>query len=249
LLSQGVDKIIDESFFRRSEKNSKWGAHDGVVLDFLIDFLDKESPPFFSTVLTLSNHEPFEVPGERYFPEKDLPSQFRSTAYYTDQSLANFFRKARERRWYNNTLFVLVADHGHYLPENVTNKLVPERFQIPMLLFGNPIENTWRGRRISGVGSQTDIAKTLLTQLGIKTDDFKFGRDLLSSKASSKNEGFAFFSYFGGFGVVEGDCKLVYDANAKKTIFEANCENQEMVLKNGKAFMQIVYQTFLDGIF
>jgi phosphoglycerol transferase MdoB-like AlkP superfamily enzyme len=246
LLNQGTQKIIDERAFRHSEKNSKWGAHDGVVLDFLVDFLDKEPTPFFSTVLTLSNHEPFEIPGERHFLGDDLPSQFRSTAYYTDKSLEGFFQKAQEREWYHNTLFVLVADHGHHLPENLTNKLVPERFHIPMLLFGAPLSDTWRGRRVSQVGSQTDMAKTLLTQLGIKADDFEFGRDLFSSGVFSKSTGFAFFSYAGGFGVVEGDCKLVYELHMKQTIFETHCENREETLKKGKAFMQVVYQKFLE---
>ncbi|MCL2625627.1 MAG: LTA synthase family protein [Cystobacterineae bacterium] len=242
LLSQGTDKLIDGNFFQRNEKNSKWGAHDGVVLDFLVDFLDKESPPFFSTFLTLSNHEPFEVPGESYFSGDDLQSKFRSTAYYTDKSLEDFFKKAQQREWYPNTLFVLVADHGHYLPENLTNRLIPERFHIPMLFFGNPIAEAWRGKRVSEVGSQTDIAKTLLAQLGMRANEFEFGRDLLSSE----HTGFAFFSYVGGFGVVEDGCKLVYDVNMKKTIFETSCDNTEETLKKGKAFMQIVYQKFLD---
>ena len=242
LLSQGTDKLIDEGFFRRSEKNSKWGAHDGVVLDFLVDFLDKEPLPFFSTVLTLSNHEPFEVPGERHFSGDDLQSKFRSTAYYTDKSLEVFFRKAKEREWYKNTLFILVADHGHHLPEHLTNRLIPERFHIPILFFGEPMKDTWRGVRISQIGSQTDIAKTLLVQLGMGADDFEFGRDIFSIE----NSGLAFFSYVGGFGVVEGSCQLVYDTNVKRVVFEINCEDKEAALRKGKAFMQVVYQRFLD---
>jgi phosphoglycerol transferase MdoB-like AlkP superfamily enzyme len=165
ILSHKTDDIIDKKSFEAKDMNSKWGAHDDVMLKRNVKYLADVKQPFFSYVQTLSNHEPFELPTPPHFPGEDLSNKFRSTAYYTDASLAEYFKEAQKYVWYTKTLFILVADHGHRLPRNDADPFEPQKYHIPLLFFGDAIKPEYRGMRIKKLGNQTDIATTLLAQL------------------------------------------------------------------------------------
>ena len=96
-----------------------------------------------------------------------MEDKFRSTAYYTDSCVGAYIHEAKKQSWYKNTLFVLVADHGHRLPKNEFENYHPNRYRIPLLFYGDVIKPGFRGTKITKVGNQTDIAATLLNQLRI----------------------------------------------------------------------------------
>ena len=136
LITAGVEKIIDKNSFDKSQMNSKWGAHDGFLFTKVLEEFKQKKSPFASVVLTLSSHEPFEIPVKSPYNGNDLPSQFRKAAHYTDQCLKDFFDKAKKEAWYKNTLFVLVADHGHRLPKEYNTAYELKKFRIPLVFFG-----------------------------------------------------------------------------------------------------------------
>ena len=107
--------MVGKEAFEAKDMNSKWGAHDHVVFDKAFRHLQKQSQPFFSMIFTLSSHEPFEIPMEPQFPGKKLEELYLSSLYYSDQSLGNFVRKIKKMPWYDNTLVIVLADHGHRL--------------------------------------------------------------------------------------------------------------------------------------
>nr|MDQ3017728.1 sulfatase-like hydrolase/transferase [Bacteroidota bacterium] len=140
LLNAHFKTIVDKYGFDEDQLSTKWGAHDEFVFQRQLDDLRSVSQPFLSVLLTLSSHEPFEVPMETKFPGKNESDKFRNAAYYTDRCLGEYFRKAKLEPWFDNTLFILVADHGHRLPKK-TNLNLPQAKRIPLLFYGNVLRD------------------------------------------------------------------------------------------------------------
>ena len=176
ILSHGYKKLIDKHSFDAKDMNSKWGAYDEKVFLKNLSDLDQEKQPFFSTILTLTNHEPFELPSEPRFKGDDVDSKFRSTSFYTDSCLGAYINAAKQKNWYKNTLFVIIADHGHRIPGNLT-EYDPDRYRIPLLFFGELIKPEFKGTRVNKTGSQTDLAATLLNQLNIDSKRYFWSKD------------------------------------------------------------------------
>lgn len=245
LLSHKVSKIVDKYSFADSEMNSKWGAHDDVMLKRNVKELNHERQPFFSYVQTLSNHEPFEVPGKPQFPGEDLPNKFRSTAYYTDASLKEYFDEAKRQPWYKNTLFILVADHGHRLPLNHSEPYNPRKYHIPLLFFGDAIQPKYRGQRISKLGNQNDLATTLMAQLNLRHKQFKWSKNLLNPYSKE----FAFFDWDDGMGFILPGQAVSYDNAGKRVTYTkkptAPKSETDKALLLGKAFLQEVFTEYM----
>ncbi len=237
LLNGGYDKLIDKHAFPAESYNSKWGAHDHVLFERVLQDLNHEKKPFFSTIYTLSSHEPFEIPIEPKFPGSDNAAKFRNSVYYTDWALGRFIEKAKQQPWWANTLVVLVADHGHPLPGDDANYL-PSKFRIPFILTGGAL--SVKGTEIATVGDQTSVAPTLLHQLGMPYEEFKWGQNLLSPKAKP----FAFYVFNDGFGCVTPDGVVTFDNVGRKIILkDENVTDQQ--LEYGKAFMQYSFEDFI----
>lgn len=243
ILSHGYDRLVDQNAFFSAEKNSKWGTHDHIVFNRQLSELSRYPQPFFSTLLTLSNHEPFELPGKPRYSGTAVEDKFRSTAFYTDSVLYNFIQKAKRTTWYNKTLFIIVADHGHRLPLNKHDVFDPGRFRIPLLFFGNVIKNEYRGKRFNKIGSQTDIAATLLAQLNISSEKYNWSRDLLNTSKE-----FAFFDWDNGFGIVTPEQSISFDNIGKNIIYRQNTgySRNDSLLSMGKAYMQSVFQHYIN---
>lgn len=236
LLQQGFEKIIDHNDFDESEKNSKWGAHDHVVFNRLLTDLDSTRVPFFTTLFTLSSHEPFEVPGSTVIPGDDSEHKFLNSLHYADASLGNFIQEAKTKPWWNNTLVVILADHGHPLPKTDGGRSA--EFRIPMLWLGGALEN--QGFRVDSLGSQTDLAATLLAQLGYGTTEFSWSNDLFQKGRSP----YAFYSFNNGFGWVRPRGTLVYDNVGKRTLETKGTMNNNDI-ETGKAYLQLLFGDYL----
>jgi phosphoglycerol transferase MdoB-like AlkP superfamily enzyme len=243
VMSHAYDKLIDKHEFASDDMNSKWGAYDGKVFEKQLKDLNQQKQPFFSTLLSLTNHEPFELPVKPKFPGEDLKNRFKSTAFYTDSCLGAFIQSAAKQAWYKNTLFVVVADHGHRLPKDEFENWHPRRYRIPLIMFGDVLKPGFRGKKISKFGGQTDIAKTVLNQLKMDSSPFKWSKDLLNPHSAD----FAFFDWDNGFGWATPTQILTFDNVSKQVIYRENKTEQDTELENrGKAYLQKVYQTYLD---
>lgn len=182
VLNQGFDRILDQDAFNASPVRGRWGVHDEVVLNGNLADLDTAQEPFFSVVVTLSNHEPFDVPGKPRFSGNDDASKFRNAAKYADEALGAYFKMARTKKWYDHTLFILVADHGHELPLH-RNIIYPAGRHIPLLFTGGALIDSCRGQRVSKMGGHHDVPATLIAQLGTNAADFTWSKDLLDPAA------------------------------------------------------------------
>lgn len=242
LVSAGIDDIVDKNNFSKEQMNSKWGAHDGYLFDKVLKDLATKKEPFLSVVLTLSSHEPFEIPVPSTFNKKDLPSKFKKAAHYTDQCLNDFIQKAKKESWYKNTLFVIVADHGHRLPREYKTAYDVLKFRIPLVFYGEVIKDEYKRKQITKVGSQTDIAVTLLNQLNISDSSYKWSKDMLNKNAKS----FAFYTYDNGLGWVDDFNRYTMDNITKELTSRRNYSKKtDEQMMNGKAYMQLVFTEYL----
>lgn len=246
LLSHDYQKIIDVKSFASGEVGSVWGAYDGVTFAKQLQYLNQAKQPFFSTLLTLSNHEPFDLPQKGKFGDQTIENKFRSTSFYTDQALWQFIENAKKQPWYTNTIFIVVADHGHRLPKSTNEIYNPARYHIPLLFFGGALKTSYKGKRIDTFGNQVDIATTLLNQLNASDTAFHYSKNLLSPSVKS----FGFYSWDNGFGYIDKNQAVSYDPVGKKIIFtvpEYLPENKkEKSLIKAKALMQNIYGDFLN---
>ncbi len=244
ILSHSYQKLIDKNSFEKKDMNSKWGAYDGLVFNRQLKELNQSKQPFFSTILSLTNHEPYEVPGKAKFGTTDNISKFKSTAYYTDSCINAYLVEAKKQEWYKNTLFIFVADHGHALPKNKYEVFEPERYHIPLLFYGEVIKNEFKGRKFDNIGSQQDIPSTLLSQLNIPTKDFLWSKNLLNPY--TKN--FAFFTWDNGLGFIKDNLCVTFDNVGKTIVYNSNPQNVLLTnqnLKLGQAYLQTVYEQFI----
>ena len=241
LLSHDIKKIIEKSSFDKKYLNSSWGAFDGPVYQRMGQELAGERQPFFATMLTLTNHEPFGLPVPPHFKGGTTEDKFRSTAFYADSCLGAFVNYAKTQSWYQNTLFIVVADHGHFLPRTDLEIFDPRRYRIPLLFFGPAVKKEFKGHTIHHVGGQTDIARTLLTQLGMDASPFVWSKDLLNPFSKQ----FAFFNWDHGFSFITPKDTVAFDAVGNQVLgYRVSSESPELIA--GKSFMQEVYQQYME---
>lgn len=214
---------------------SKWGVHDQYVFDRAFTECDSAQQPFAKVMLTLSSHEPFDVPMEKFIKGDDMESLFLNSCHYTDKCLGAFIQKAEQQDWWKNTLVVLVADHGHRLPYNKELKS-KERFRIPMLWLGGALAK--RDTIITMYASQTDIANTLLAQLNKTEDDFIFSKNILAPNAKQ----FAVYFFNDGYGFVQPGKHIVYD-NAGKQFFKTDGASEKNI-DVSKAYQQTLFEDY-----
>jgi phosphoglycerol transferase MdoB-like AlkP superfamily enzyme len=223
LRAGGIEKVVSMNDFSRAERKQQWGAPDNVVYDRVLEEVQKDSEvskgsegskaedgPFFKVVLSLSSHEPFDVPS---FNRLEHP--FANSFAFADSCLGRFIDqlKADSRIW-EDLLVVVLPDHCSYYPENLEFQ-EPDRYHIPMIWTGGALRLPQAAdgteiHAIDALGDQTDLSATLLGQLGIHHEDFNFSKDLLDSTTPR----YAFYDYPDGFGLLAD----VYDSTGVRTI-------------------------------
>lgn len=172
-LNNGFQQVLDEKDYENPVFYGSWGVSDEDLFNRAHQrFKELGNQPFFSLVFTSSNHSPFDLPAGRVTPETG-PEAGRHTAIkYADYAVGKFFDEARKAAYWENTVFLLIADHNS---RTYGDALVPiERFHIPGLILGGNIEP----RRVPGITSQIDMLPTLLSLAGIDSDHPAIGHDL-----------------------------------------------------------------------
>ena len=228
LVSQGYQHIISDANFPIEDKLSKWGVPDHIVAARMMEDIkaqQNEKRPMLRILQTSSSHEPFEVPYHR------LKDKRLNAFAYTDSVMGAIVREYRKLPRWKNTLIVFVPDHVGGYKENL-NDHDRSRYQIPLILAGGVIS---RPMKVGIIGSQHDIAATLLGQLGVEHREFTFSKNMMSD-ATPK---FAFFAVNDAFGIVSEENSLIYDNRAKRIVYDKG--EKGFNLKRGQAYLQKLY--------
>lgn len=240
--TNNFQQILSQSDFPVLSKTTKWGVDDGKMFEKAIEEIRKLPTPFFSYLITLTSHEPYDIPEEPHFKEEGTAAKFMSSIYYVDQQIGNFMAKAKKEPWFKNTVFIFCADHGHRYPYN-REILMPAVHHIPLLFYGEALLDSLNGERIKSFGSQTDISSTLLNQLNINANDFKWSNDLLNP--SRKN--FAYYSFDDGFGWVSPADTIAYNNHPPQLIFQSDIKRTfHPCVDTAKAYLQLLYNAYLE---
>lgn len=232
LLTTGYRRTFSEADFPSEQRNdSKWGVHDEYAFEKTLHHIAQKDTlnPWMVTLLTLSSHEPWEVP---YAQVKDDP--IVNAFAYLDSCIGNFITQFKTLDAWKNSIVVFIPDHGHNhgLADDV---VMVEKNRIPLIITGGALQER---KTVEVVCNQSDLAATLLGQMGINHDDFLMSRDVLSDTYTYP---FAINSWSQGIVMTDYMGSTVYDLNTKKvskTLDLPSSSHEQHI----KAYMQKAYE-------
>lgn len=203
--------------------------------------INEQKEPFIECAFTGSTRSPYDYPGHKNGTWEGEEKKFMNSVIYADQSLHEFMESTKKQDWYDNTLFVIVADHGHASPY-VSNPSDSEFYRIPLLLYGPALKPEAKGMVVEKVGSQADIARTLLYQMKVDPkDDYPWSKDLLNPNVPE----FALHTTTRGFGWVTPKGRFTFHLDYQRYLvntFDADLISKER--KRCDALMQLLYQHY-----
>ena len=232
LLSKGYQQITSDVDFTSEERSScSWGANDGITFNRLYrELLQRKGGPWHTAFLTLSSHEPFDVPCHRF--EDPVANAFA----YTDSCLGSFVDRLKATPVWDSLLIVCVPDHGFVYPDGASPH-APRIHHIPMLWLGGAVRQPMR---VDKLMNQTDLAATLLAQMHLDHSHFSYSRNVLGS---GYRYPFVFYTFNNGFAFIDSTGFSVYDNTGKHLLHEDNAtpDVSDRRLDKGKAFLQTLY--------
>ena len=228
-----------------------WGVADEHLFDLVIDQIDREKTahperPVFVHVMTTSNHRPYTYPPNRI----DIPSgSGRDGAVkYSDYAIGRFIDSARKKPWFDDTLFVLTADHG--ANARGTMSIPVDKYLIPLLVYS---PKNVKPARVDRLMSQIDIAPTLLGLLDFSYLSKFFGRDILRADPSTDR---AFVANYQTLGYLEGDRMIVLQPGKKVDMLRMTPQGpvpmsavDPALAREAIAFYQAASYAFRSGLY
>ncbi len=184
-LGNGFEKIHDEPTFENPAFHGTWGVSDEDLVRKANDvFISHGDKPFFSLILSTSNHSPYEFPDGRIELYENPKQTHFNAIKYADYAIGLFFDLAKREEYYRNTIFLVVADHNSHVRGN---EHVPiSKFHIPGLVIGPNVP----AKTIETLASQIDMVPTLFHFAGLDTEHPMIGRDLMTLPAGSPGRAF-----------------------------------------------------------
>jgi phosphoglycerol transferase MdoB-like AlkP superfamily enzyme len=238
------DDIADMNDFESDIPRGRLSIADEYVYEEFLHRLNNYKTPFFSFMFTGSSHSPFDMP----MPKKAIQhggeyKEYFNAIYYSDSCLGSFIENAKKQQWYENTLFVMIADHSHSTPRGyIWNS--GDRRRIPLLFFGPLVKPEFKARSNDKLYAQIDFPATLLKQFGYSAESFRWSKNMMNPH--TKN--FAYYSFDNGIGWVSPDGKYAWDHDMNR-FFENEYRNRKRGasdLINGKAYLQELFREYSE---
>ncbi len=226
----GFSSVLGGDAFPKSMYTSAWGVPDEHLLR--PDLMPSERP-FFSTVLTLSSHEPWEVPMQR------LADARLNSFAYTDSCLGALIDGLKASPVWDSLLVIVVPDHGIIFADgmNTANIAIPH---IPMLWLGGALAHT--GVVVDRLMSQSDLAATLLAQMHLSAADFPFSRNVLGSGYPARKQ-FAVHSDKNRLNYITPEGAYFYDCVTRNVtpLLDAPADSVEARRTDIEALLRVLY--------
>ena len=225
LIAGGFEHLVWEKDYTSDErKTAKWGVRDDITFQTVYNLLTApHDKPQFIGYSTLSSHEPWDVPIHVKADEKE------NAFYYLDQCIAQFMERLRKTPQWKNTLIVLLPDHS----------ISPNR-KMPADVLPNHIPFVWTGGAVNGhhaydmICNQTDLVATLLAQMGLPHDEFRWSRDVLSPDYEYP---FEWYTYDNGYSIADSTGFWTYDFDARHVVANQTTDAARLE-RLGKAILQ-----------
>ena len=239
LTDVGFDRLVDENDLDLTP-TGKLGIHDEAMFPYFLSEIQKAKRPYFYGLFTQSTHSPYDMPAE---PLPGYDDGYVTSMHYADEHLGKFVQGIRELADYENTIVVFIADHGR---ANIYNQNTYDEkyFHIPLLIWGGALDSNYVGKRIEKVGSQADLAKTLLNQLGVDSSPFHWSKDLLDPTT----QGWAVCTSTLSYGWKDKEGYTVYhmiDGRLVQSPYQEQAQIDQ-ALKKCRAVMEAMYREFVE---
>lgn len=209
---------FDDYYGRNEYGNDKdfdgtWGIFDGPFLQYTAKTLNKYEEPFAAVIFTLSSHHPYSLPDGYKIVGLDNATPFEKTVRYVDDALRSFFATVSQYEWFENTLFVITADHVSPEHSFETYKNIKGTYQVPIAFYS---KETIENHNTKEIAQHIDIGVSILSALNIDEEVFSFGRNIFDSiqKPNYINYLNNIYQYYDGQYLLESDgenIKAVYD--------------------------------------
>ena len=229
LVTTGWERLQWKADYTNEEQNSaKWGVRDDITFNTLyeqiaaIDTSATHTRHLFG-FSTLSSHEPWDVPLKKL--DQPIPNAF----YYLDTCIGHFIDRLKKLPQWDNLLIIFLPDHS--IDYGPYTEALQVRNKIPMVWAGGAVKAP---RKITQLCNQTDLAATLLAQLRLPHDQFRWSRDVLSA---SYRYPFAVHNYNNGFSLADSTGFIAYDLESQRLVTNESSQ-PERLERMGKAILQ-----------
>ena len=218
LLGTGFQRLHWLTDYSQEEQNSaKWGVRDDITFNTLYDMITHEQAPFLIGYSTLSTHEPWDV------PTHTLDDEVENAFNYLDGCLNNLVKRLKKTPQWKNLLIVLLPDHS--MDHNGAGEYLIQRNLIPMVWIGGAVKSP---KAISVVCNQTDLPATLLGQLQLPHQQFKYSRDVVSKNYTQP---FAVHTFNNAISVVDSTGMVVFDLNTQKIAYQTTADGPQLLFR------------------
>ena len=230
LIDGGFENRVVDKDFPLQDRMSKWGAHDHIVLErasreIRQRYTQYPDNQYFDVILTLSSHEPFDVPFT-----SDFSHAYLNSVAYTDSCLGAFVDSLKQHPLWDSTIVILSPDHGYPYPNGIAN-YNPLRYRIPMAIIGGAVQQPMQ---VPTLCSQIDLVPTVLHAMGLDINAFPFSNNILDSNQAE----FAFYAFNDGFALLTPQDTIIVDAKANMLLHG----NNEFLNQQAHAFMQCIME-------
>jgi phosphoglycerol transferase MdoB-like AlkP superfamily enzyme len=243
----GFSQVVDIKQIKQPKFVGSWGASDEDLFNTAhqqLELLHQQGKPFLSLIFTSSNHEPFEFPDGRIELHEQPKNTVNNAVKYADWAMGQFFQKAKASAYWQDTLFLIVADHDNRV---YGSNLIPlEKFKIPGLILGADV----KPERLQVMASQVDLVPTLLSMMGVSSCHPMMGRDFTLDRTSPGRALIQFDQYFA---LMQGKELTILKPNQEVQMATYDESQQKLTLleravtpaERDKALAQVQMPTFL----
>ncbi|MDB6033754.1 MAG: sulfatase [Verrucomicrobiales bacterium] len=200
----GFDRFIEQKHFVKPTFTTIWGVCDEDLFNRAVvelRELNKQDKPFFTTILSVSNHKPFTYPPGR-IPENPNQRKRENAVKYSDFALGEFFRAAKKEAFWTNTIFVVIADHGARVYGSLSIPI--GSYEIPWVVLGPAVVK--EPVKIGALGGSLDVGPTILGLIGRPYESMFFGHDLLNSSPEKRR---IYLNHNRDIGLMAGDKMVI----------------------------------------
>ncbi|MDW1500516.1 LTA synthase family protein [Vibrio alginolyticus] len=219
----GFDQIVEEDDYNNPSFVGSWGVSDEDLYNKAneeFERLSKSDKPFFSLVFTSSNHSPYEYPQGKIEPYDSEHMTRNNAVKYSDYALGTFFEKAKKSSYWDDTIFIVIADHDARV--SGANLVPVKHFHIPALILGKGIQP----RKDDRIANNIDMPPTLLSLIGVDAKTPMIGRDL--TKPLAREDERAMMQYDKNFGYLTRDNLVVLSPGEKVSTLAYDFKDQTM---------------------
>jgi phosphoglycerol transferase MdoB-like AlkP superfamily enzyme len=236
----GFDRLVDENDLDL-EPTGQLGIHDEAMFPYFLSEIQSAKRPYFYGLFTQSTHAPYDMPAPPY-PGYDGDG-YVTSMHYADEHLGKFVEGIRKLPDFENTIVIFIADHGKsnlFNPDTYDEKF----FHIPLLIWGGALKPEYRGSQIDKIGSQADLAKTLLNQMELNSGEYHWSKDLLNANTPE----WAICTSTLSYGWKDSSGYTVYQMIEDHLIYSAydDPEKTDLVLKKCRSVLECMYREFKE---